>query len=548
MNSFKKNNRLVRAVFILVFIACTHASYAQSSQMKEAFHYIEIEQPSRALKIIDVLSVADKPTLEEQYYVGLGYIRLGRLDNAIKAFEKGIALKEKHGLNYAGKAHALIFRNESTEADALLKRALDLGKNKNPEILTAVAAAYIADSTNVPKAVELLTKAKALSPGNREINMLLGDAYLLLNEGGKSVSSYEWAAKADPTWAEPYLKIALVYNRAKNKSMVFESLNKAIKVDSQFAPAYKRLGEIYYLRKEADKAVDAYEKYLAITENPGDARFQYAFFLIMAKQFDKANEIFKSVINSNNAPPIAYKYYAYSLLEQDTTRKNAELARPLLEKYISQLKPGEVQASDHAYYGKVLLKLGQDSLAGEYFTKSIALDSAQEDILRLYGQNLMQHRNFQRAAEVYQKLVDLDPTPPLQDLWSLGRAYYFDEQYVDADSTFEEMMDKQAVDKLPFQVLLFSARSKANIDSTMATGLAKPMYEAFLDRISTNLSKYDDEAIEGYSYLGAYYVHKEENIVKAKACYQKILELDASNPTAKEFMKVINESAQKKGG
>jgi tetratricopeptide (TPR) repeat protein len=544
----KFGKKVLRFCLIPVLLLYTGIIYSQSAEVRDAFHYIEIEQPTRAIHTLNQLAYDRKKSPNLQYYLGLGYVRLGKLDSAIKIFDEGIELKEKYGLNYAGKAHAKILLGKDKDVSGLLEKALNLGRGKDAEILTAVAAAYVSDSTNLENAINLLIKAKAIDGDNRETHMLLGDAYMMMNNGGASVSSYEWAAKADRSWAKPYYKIALIFDRTKNHNMVLESLNKAISTDSLFAPAYRKLGEKYYLSKEADKAVNAYEKYLAITENPGDARYQYAFFLIMAKQFDKANKIFKDVINSASVPPIALKYYAFSLLEQDTARKNAEQARPLLEKYLSKLKPENIQATDYAYYGKLLLKLNEDSLASANFAKSLELDSTQQDILKIHAKNLLQNKRFAEAADAYRQLVSLDKSPLLQDLWYLGQAYYFDEQYVNADSAFEKIFNKQSIEKLPFQVLLYSARSKANIDSTMSAGLAKPTYEALLERISKGISKYESEAIEAYTYLGAYYIHKEEDIAKAKEYYEKILELDSSNPTAREFMKTISTKPQQKGG
>jgi tetratricopeptide (TPR) repeat protein len=544
---FFHSNRVKR--FLLCFLLLASGLLqAQPAEIKKVFNHIESEQPGRALAMLKDFSKGPKISPNQQYYIGMAHLRLGNLDEALKAFEDGIALKEKYGLNYAGKAHVKFLRGQPNEAAPLLERALDLGRNKDAEIFTAAAAAYLVDPKLAAKAIELLEKARSLNSDNRETHLLLGDAYLIKNKGGESVSSYERAAKVDQYWGMPHYKIAAVYGRSRNDEMVFLSLSKAISADSLFAPAHKKLGEMYYVRKQADKAVREYEKYLSITENPGDATFQYAFFLIMAKQFDKANAIFEKVIHSDNVPPLALKYYAFSLLEQDTARKNAEQARPLLEKYISLLKPAEVQAADYAYYGKVLLKLGEDSLASQSFTNSLEIDSAQQDILVLHARNLMKQKRYAEAAEVYSQMVQMDESPKLQDLWYLGQAYYYDEQYVNADSAFSKMLSKQSADKLPFQVLLLSARSKANIDSTMTTGLAKPMYEAFLERISPNVSKYPKEAIEGYSYLGAYYVHKEENLAKAKSYYEKILKLDSDNPMANGFMKAISEQGQKKGG
>jgi tetratricopeptide (TPR) repeat protein len=554
MRSLKIKSLLKRSYFslfsflLVVMLSQPSRLIAQSAELAKAFRFIEIEQPTQATKILDELVTKEKRSPNLQYYIGLGYLRVGNLDAAIKSFDEGIGMKEKYGLNYAGRGHVLMLQGKSNDGEMLLQRALELSRRKDAEVLTAVAAAYAADATKANSAVHLLDKSKTLEPGNRETLMLLGDVHLMLNNGGESVSNYEWAAKADPSWAMPYFKIANVYNRTKNYDMVFESLNKAISIDNSFAPAYRKLGELYYTRKDANKAVDAYKKYLSITETPGDAKYQYAFFLIMAKQFDEANKIFEQIIHGDNVPPIALKYYAFSLLEQDTAKRNAEQARPLLEKYMATMKPEDVQATDYAYYGKVLMKLNEDSLASESFARSLALDSTQEDILKIYARNLMQNKRFDDAANAFEKIVRLDDSPSLQDLWNLGQAYYYDEQYINADSTFNKMFDRQSMDKLPFQVLLYSARSKANIDSTMTAGLAKPMYEAFLERISNNVSKYSREAIEGYSYLGAYYVHKEENLPRAKNYYQKILELDSSNSTAKEFFKAIAEQREKKDG
>jgi len=544
-------NRILSQYKVLSGLLCfflflsTGILNAQSPGIKEALHYIEIEQPSKGRAVLDGLANGQKKSPDLLYSIGVGYLRLGDLESALKAFDEGIAMKEKYGLNYAGKAQVKFLQSQNDEGARLVQRALDLGRGKDAEILTAAAAAYLSNSADVGKAIELLNKAGAQRGDNPETQLLLGDAYLKKNAGGESVSAYERAAQADRSWAMPYFKIAAVFGRSKNDEMVVSSLKKAIEVDSLFAPAHRKLGEMYYVRREADKAVKEYEKYLAITETPGDAIYQYAFFLIMAKRFDKANEIFEEVLRSDHVPPLALKYYAFSLLEQDTTKANAEKARPLLEKYLSSLQPGEVQAADYAYYGKLLLKLGEDSLASQSFTKSLEIDSTQQDILAIHGRNLMKQRRFSEAAEVYKQNVLLEESPKLQDLWSLGQAYYLDEQFVNADSIFDLMMSKQAIEKLPFQVLLFSARSKANIDSAMTAGLAKPMYEAFLTRISSNPGKYTREAIEGYSYLGAYYVHKEENLSKAKSYYQKILELDSKNEVANDFMKALTQSTSK---
>jgi tetratricopeptide (TPR) repeat protein len=367
--------------------------------------------------------------------------------------------------------------------------------------------------------------------------MLLGDAYLMQNNqnAGETVNSYERAAKADPKFAKPHYKIGKIYQRARTLDIAIGSYEKAIAIDPEYAPAYKELGEIYYVQKAADKAVTAYEKYLSISETPGQAKFQYAFFLFMAKNYEKANAIFKEVTTNPNVSPVALRYYAYSLTEQDKTDE----ARKIFEQYFQRAKPEEIVAGDYGYYGKLLVKLKEDSLANESFAKSLVLDSAQAEILQMHGDTYLKRKKYPEAIAAYKQLISIRQAPLSQDLWSIGRAYYFNEQFPEADSAFTQLAAKQPNMTVGY---LYAARAKANIDSTMKEGLAKPMYESLLEKALSNPEKNKKEIIEAYEYLGAYSLHVKNDVLGAKAYYEKILALDPNHNDAKNFMRELNKA------
>jgi tetratricopeptide (TPR) repeat protein len=352
------------------------------------------------------------------------------------------------------------------------------------------------------------------------------------------VSSYERAAKADPKFAKPHYKIGLIYERAKSFDLAIESLKKAIEIDPEYAPAYKDLGEIYYTQSDAPKAVTAYEKYLTITENPGQAKFQLAFFYFMAKDFEKANAIFKEVTNNPNASPVALKYYAYSLVEQN----KMEEARPIFEKYFQKAKPEDITASDYAYYGKLLLKLDADSLATEAFTKSLALDSTQTPILQLQADTYFKLKKLPETIKAFKALMAARKTPMSADLFYIGRAYYMNEQYMEADTAFTKLAERQP--NIPTGYL-WAGRSRQFIDSTGTQGLAKPMYEQVIEKASTAPDKYKKDLIEAYDYLGTYTLQISKDVPKAKSYFEKILAIDPNYERAREFMKQLNAPAPK---
>ena len=539
--------RYFKVALAVVFVALSSFSFGQSPEVRQAFRLIDIEQPSKGIAALEKLATSST----NQYYLGLGYLRTGQKDKALAAFEKGISMSDKDGLNYAGKGHVKLLDKNTVEAKANFDKALAVSKQKDINVLRAVAAGYLADTKFVVDAINLLNKAKGMNGADPEVHMLLGDAYLMQNNGGESVNSYERAAVADPKNAKANYKVAKVYERSKNNEMVKEYLNKAVTIDAEFGPAWKELAEVYYVEKQADKAVEASDKYLAITENKDDGKYFRAFVLFMAKRFDEANAVFQGVINDPNAPAVAYKYAAYSQAEQykdDTTKQAARNTQKVFENYFSKVKPEEISALDYGYYGRTLLKLKSkqaDSLALNAFAQGLKLDSAQSEILQLKGDTELKLQRFADAVQTFKSLMAIRKQPLSQDLWSIGRAYYYNEQFQQADTAFTKLSEKQPN---VIHGYLWAAKSRAQVDSTGEKGLAIPMYEKVVEIASKSPDKYKKELIESYDYLGQYALHRKDNVMEAKGFYEKILQLDPTNARAKEFMNVLKQAAQQQKG
>src|SRR5690606_40370813 len=285
------NSAIRLSMVALLFVALAMTALAQSPEIRQAFRYYDIEQPSKMIPALEKAAAQG----EDHYYLGLGHIMAGNLDKALEIFEKRIAADKKDPLPVAGKGHVLVLQGKANEGKTLLQQAAEMNRKKTAAQWEAVGRGYMADSKFLLDAIAAFEKAKEVVNRDPEVHLLLGDAYLQQNQGGPAVSSYERAASADPEWALPLYKIAKVYQRSRNDEIVNQYLNKAVTVDPDFAPAWKEIAQIAYLKKDAPKAVSAMEKYLSITENPGEARFQLAFFYVMNKDYEKANQVFKEV-------------------------------------------------------------------------------------------------------------------------------------------------------------------------------------------------------------------------------------------------------------
>lgn len=524
------------ALAALLFMASI-STFAQSPEIRKAYQYLEKEQPSKVMPALQK-AVGDNP--ENQYYLGLGHILTGDLDKAMEIFEKGIANDRKDPLPVAGKGHVKILQKKHAEGKALLAEAADMNRKKTAAQWKAIGRAYLSDTKFLLDAISALENAKQLDNGDPVTHVLLGDAYLLQNDGGKSVSSYERAVSADPNWATPLYKIAKVYQRSNNKEIVMNNLNRAVEVDPQYAPAWMELGEVYYKEKKASKAVDAYEKYLSISENPGDAKYQLGFFYMMDKNYQKATEIFGEVLKDRNASPTALKFYAFALMEQGKD----EEAEKILSQFFQTAEPKDIKASDYATYGKLLLKLKKDSLANDVFVKGIELDTAfqEMEIRELHAKTYYDRKKYDKAVEAYEDLIEAkkkaEMPPSAYDMFYLGHANYVNGDYIEADSAFTKLSEMQPNSTLGF---LYAAKARAQHDSTGTSGVAIPMYEKFVEIALEDPEKNKKELIDAYDYLGQFALHKSNDLTAATSYFRKILELDPANQRAKDFMDAVRQ-------
>jgi tetratricopeptide (TPR) repeat protein len=503
----------------------------QNIEITESKRLTEVDQSKKATALLNSAIAKYNTNADLWYYLGVTQLNMNQSKLAAESFDKGIALNDKAPLNYVGRGCISLRENNLQKAEIDFSKALSLSKSKNPSVIKAVSQAYLRDANLGSRAIELLMKAKSIDDHDAEVFILLGDAYLAQNNGGLAVTNYERAASLNVSSAMPYYKIGLVYLRSRNFKSAEENFNKAIQVDAAYTLAYKELGELYYQMKEGTKAVKAYEQYLSLTDNPEHAQLRYAFFLFMAKEFGKANKIFANLESQAELSPTTLRFYAFSLFEAGDYKES----RKIFEQYFLKTSEGNVEASDFAYYGKLLIKQKQDSLAVVPLQKSLQLDSSQFEILQLLAETYFQNKKYPEAIEAYEKLSALRDKPVSQNLYMLGRAYYFNQQYDKADATFQKLIDLQPNMTVGY---LWEARTKSNLDPESENGLAKPFYEKVVDKALATPEKNKNELIESYSYLAYYYFLKQE-LATSKSYWNKVLAINPNDLKAKEALKAL---------
>lgn len=522
-------------------------------EVEQARYALLTDQSSKAAPLLKNAIAAHPEDATLWYYLGMAQMIKGERQEAEISFQKGIDLNPKEGINYAGKAHLRFLENNAAEAKKFIEQALSLSKSKNVAVLKAVGAAYLTNPNTAKDALAILQKAKSIDGKDGEVLLLMGDAYLMQNNGGQAVTSYENAASVNPKDATGDFKVGLVYLRSKNIEAAEAAFKKAIATDPNFTLAYKELGELYYLAKKYNESVAAYEKAIALTENPEPYKLRYAFFLFSAKNYTKANEIFSSLVSKPDVSLIAIRYYAQSLYESGDLQKSTEI----FNLYFSKADEKAIEASDYAYAGRLYNKISETTKndtvsidkAIEFLGKALAIDNSIVDVRQAHADLLSKRRKYDDAIASYLELQKLRTKPLSQDIYKLGLAYYYGGQFEKSDSTFGKLAELNPNMTIGY---LYQARSRASLDPESDKGLAKTAYEKVIEKASENPEKGKGDLIEGYSYLGYYYYLQaqakpsRETLLKSKEYWQKVVDIKPADPKVVEqantAIKSINEA------
>jgi tetratricopeptide (TPR) repeat protein len=510
----------------------------QAQSLVEVSRSIDNEQYTRAKSSLFSTLKANASNAEAYYLLGKIYLTLDRNDSALFYFNKSKEVDPKFNLGTVGVGSVMYNKGDKAGAKATFEQVILATKNKNAEILSRVAEVYVdaKDKKEMNYALTLLDKALLLNKVNADYFIIRGDLYLfLIQNGTKALNDYNEAIRLSPKSAKGYIKEGKLYLYSRNYPVALEYYNKGIEADPGYSPAYREKGELYATKfRKYPEAIESYKKYMALSDNDDDTKFRYASFLFMTQDYKTSKEMINTLFSKGYTNKTGYRllgYSDYELGDSISAVKNMETF------FQQQTDTSKYIATDFGYYGKALIKTGKKEEGLKKLEKAYEMDTTNADLLLDLADNYNKTKNYPSAIKYYEKAAKKFK-PRFNELYNLGRAYYFEKRIPEADTTFGTMIVNYP--KYPYGYT-WKANCKALQDPDSKKGLAKPYFEKVVEQFSGESGKYKSDLIKAHTYLGAYYQLVAKNKEKAAENWNKLLAYDPENKQAKDALTLLNQ-------
>jgi len=218
-------------------------------------------------------------TMDVPYSIASVYQAQGRYDEAIKLLQDLLKRTEKSetGSSQADRNNRAIFierlgmvyreQENYTAAVDIFRKMLPLGEENARSGYQEIIDTY-REAKQWPQATAAAKEAVQKMPGDRDLRMVLDAQLADTGQLDKSVADIRTMLKGGPEDREVYLRLGIIYTRAKSWNDALEALTKAeqlsTKPDDKAAVEYL-IGDLYQHQKMFDQAEAEFRKVLAAT-------------------------------------------------------------------------------------------------------------------------------------------------------------------------------------------------------------------------------------------------------------------------------------------
>ncbi len=522
----------------------------QAQSVQEAKELIYHERYSSAAQTLQAVLQTNAADASAWYWQSQAYLQQNKADSIKNLLLTAPAQAQNEPLYQVAYGHVLLQEGKKDSAQLLFDKALKETREKNAEVLAAVAKAHIdAPSGDVNYALAQLEKAIKREKKDPTLYTLKGEAYRRLLNGSEAFKAYQEALDKDKNYAAALYKLGNIFASQKNTELYLKYYNDALAADPNFGPANYAL-YLHYYYTDAARAMDYFKKFAAQSDKSRQHDYWYTDLLYLNKQYDMAIQNATHLIQKEGekAEPRLYKLVAYSYKDQGD---NAQ-AFNYMNAYFDKAPDSVHVMKDYETMGELYAATeGKADSAAAFYEKAVALveDSAArynyyKKLAGMYGKM----DNSAAQAQWLGKFYEGNSKATNVDLFNWGLAHFKAAEYELADSVFGRYTTQYPEQTFGYY---WRARSNTARDSAMEKGYAVPHYQKLIAVAQNDTSASETNKkwmIEAYGYLAAYETNTNKDYAAAIRYFEQLLVLDPENADAQRYMGILKKNMNSGAG
>jgi tetratricopeptide (TPR) repeat protein len=532
----------------IIFLLVLNFGYGvlQAQSLEQGNQYLYYERYESAENSFHQILNNDRDNDEAWLGLAQAYLLQDEADKLADSIKLAPSSIQSEPYYKVARGAFLLQKNNASEANNYFQQALTDTKEKNVGVLSVIAKAHIiAKAGNADYAIALINKAIKRDKKNAALYVLLGDAYRKLNNGTEAFKAYQQAIDKDDKYAEAYHKIGEIFLTQKNSRLYTEYFKKAIAADPNYAPSLYQL-YVYAFYHDPAKAMDYYKQFISKSDPSLQNEYDMADLLYLNKQYHQAIKKASALVQSqgDKVQPRLYKLLSYSY----AGNKDTAQAISYMQQYFAKEADSNFIIKDFEAMSDFYLSMpAQDSLAAVYLERGVALEkdtTAQYTYYKKLADMAKERKDYAAQAEWLGKYNTGNEKASNLDLFYWGIAHYRVENYPMADSIFGIYISKYPEQGFGYY---WQAKSKALMDKDMTEGLAIPVYQKLIEVLQKDTANENSKkwAAEAYGYLAAYEVNTKKDFARAIDYFEKVLEMDPENESAKKYIGILEKDLAK---
>jgi tetratricopeptide (TPR) repeat protein len=328
---------------------------------------------------------AHSEVVEAQFMVGLSYHRCGLLEDAEKAYQQAVRIKQNHGASLSNlgelyyragkvsearqywdsaiKANGKLIGARIGVASLELEQMRKIGNSKdatwkkleedarfnlsnvlgvdsdNVAAYTVYGLVYMegwqANKNRLDLAKLLLDEAKKRNEKYAPLQNAYGLYYMHRSSLNQALQAFSAAVEADPTFIEARVNVGLVTLGFRKYDLAKEMLSKVVELSPKHYDAYIGLGIALRGLKDLDGAEAQYKKAREVDPKRGEAYYNLA---VLYKDFraSKDNDLGASINSYKQAKDLFQQFMTTAADSADKTEAKEQVA--LIDKTVNQIQ------------------------------------------------------------------------------------------------------------------------------------------------------------------------------------------------------------------